>query len=69
MPANGWDAVNTVINVLLVAAKGVAVLSSSSVSLLASLVDSALDLLSTFIILGTSMAMGVKDTRKVREAH
>ena len=59
------DPVNTGINVLLVAAKGIAVLSSSSVSLLASLVDSALDLLSTFIILGTSVAMGVKDPHKV----
>ena len=47
-------------NVLLVAAKAVAVLYSSSISLTASLVDSALDLLSTFIILGTSWAIGAK---------
>jgi divalent metal cation (Fe/Co/Zn/Cd) transporter len=52
--------VNTIVNVLLVAAKAVAVLYSSSISLTASLVDSALDLLSTFIILGTSWAIGVK---------
>jgi divalent metal cation (Fe/Co/Zn/Cd) transporter len=48
------------VNVLLVAAKAVAVLYSSSISLTASLVDSALDLLSTFIILGTSWAIGLK---------
>jgi hypothetical protein len=48
------------VNVLLVAAKVVAVLYSSSISLTASLVDSALDLLSTFIILGTSWAIGLK---------
>ena len=45
---------------LLVAAKGIAVLYSSSISLTASLVDSALDLLSTFIILGTSWAIGMQ---------
>lgn len=55
--------VNTVVNVLLVAAKVVAVLFSSSVSLTASLVDSALDLLSTFIILGTSWAIGAQSDR------
>lgn len=46
-------------NALLVGAKCVAVYYSSSISLVASLVDSALDLLSTFIILGTSWAIGV----------
>ncbi|WWC62941.1 uncharacterized protein I303_105539 [Kwoniella dejecticola CBS 10117] len=55
--------VNTVANVLLVAAKVVAVLYSSSISLTASLVDSALDLLSTMIILGTSWAIGVKSDK------
>lgn len=54
------------VNVLLVAAKAVAVLYSASISLTASLVDSALDLLSTFIILGTSWAIGVQtDKHKV----
>ncbi|WWC71087.1 uncharacterized protein I206_105040 [Kwoniella pini CBS 10737] len=52
--------VNTIVNVLLVAAKIIAVLYSASISLTASLVDSALDLLSTLIILGTSWAIGVK---------
>jgi hypothetical protein len=62
--------VNTIVNILLVAAKAVAVLYSASISLTASLVDSALDLLSTFIILGTSWAIGVQtDKHKVgREA-
>jgi divalent metal cation (Fe/Co/Zn/Cd) transporter len=55
--------VNTVVNVLLVAAKAVAVLYSSSISLTASLVDSVLDLLSTFIILATSWAIGLKTDR------
>ncbi|TYJ53394.1 hypothetical protein B9479_005994 [Cryptococcus floricola] len=50
--------INTIVNVLLVAFKAVAVLYSASISLTASLVDSALDLLSTAIILGTSLAMG-----------
>lgn len=48
------------VNVLLVGGKTAAVLHSSSISLAASLVDSALDLLSTFIILGTSLAIGIK---------
>ncbi len=43
--------------------KGLAVLSSSSISLVASFVDSALDFLSTLIILGTSLAMGRKSER------
>jgi divalent metal cation (Fe/Co/Zn/Cd) transporter len=51
------------VNVLLVLAKVIAVLYSSSISLTASLVDSALDLLSTFIILGTSWAMGIQTDR------
>ncbi|UOH85403.1 hypothetical protein LQV05_002225 [Cryptococcus neoformans] len=52
--------INTMVNVLLVGGKTAAVLHSSSISLAASLVDSALDLLSTFIILGTSLAIGIK---------
>ncbi|WVQ92707.1 hypothetical protein IAS59_006522 [Cryptococcus gattii] len=52
--------INTIVNVLLVGGKATAVLYSSSISLVASLVDSALDLLSTFIILGTSLAIGMK---------
>ncbi|OCF37003.1 hypothetical protein I316_00907 [Kwoniella heveanensis BCC8398] len=55
--------VNTVVNVLLVVAKVIAVLYSSSISLTASLVDSALDLLSTLIILATSWAIGIKTDR------
>lgn len=55
--------VNTIVNFLLVAAKCVAVYYSSSISLVASLVDSALDLLSTFIILGTSWAIGIPTDR------
>ncbi|CAO1627421.1 unnamed protein product [Jaminaea pallidilutea] len=51
---------NLLINVLLLAGKAVAVLSSSSVSLLASLVDSALDLLSTIIIFAASKAATFK---------
>lgn len=56
--------VNTIVNFVLVGAKGVAVWYSSSISLTASLVDSALDLLSTFIILGTTWAIG-----KPSDAH
>ncbi|WVQ96251.1 hypothetical protein IAU59_003355 [Kwoniella sp. CBS 9459] len=55
--------INTVVNVILVVAKVIAVLYSSSISLTASLVDSALDLLSTMIILATSWAIGVKTDR------
>lgn len=47
---------NLLINLLLVVGKVVAVLSSNSVSLLASLVDSALDLLCTVVIFMTSRA-------------
>ncbi|WWD18783.1 hypothetical protein CI109_103238 [Kwoniella shandongensis] len=55
--------VNTIVNIILVAGKTFAVLYSSSISLTASLVDSALDLLSTFIILGTSLAIGIKSDK------
>ncbi|KAL7410980.1 cation efflux family-domain-containing protein [Mrakia frigida] len=55
--------VNILVNVLLVASKGAAVVISNSISLLASLVDSSLDLLSTGIIWGTSLAAEAKDTR------
>ncbi|KAK8858889.1 hypothetical protein IAR55_003120 [Kwoniella newhampshirensis] len=55
--------INTIVNIILVAGKTFAVLHSSSISLTASLVDSALDLLSTFIILGTSWAIGVKSDK------
>jgi divalent metal cation (Fe/Co/Zn/Cd) transporter len=48
------------VNIILVVAKAFAVLYSASISLTASLVDSVLDLLSTFIILGTSWAIGMK---------
>jgi len=62
--------VNTIVNIMLVAAKAVAVLYSASISLTASLVDSALDLLSTFIILGTSWAIGVQtDKHKVSPGY
>jgi Co/Zn/Cd efflux system component len=46
--------INLFINVVLLAAKIVAVLLSNSVSLVASTVDSAMDLLSTIIIAGTA---------------
>lgn len=52
--------INFAINLLLLLGKGGAVLSSSSISLVASFVDSALDFLSTLIILGTSLMMGRK---------
>ncbi|KDN39758.1 hypothetical protein K437DRAFT_258933 [Tilletiaria anomala UBC 951] len=52
--------INLVVNVLLLAGKGIAVLSSNSISLLASLVDSALDLLSTLIIFVTSKAIAYR---------
>jgi divalent metal cation (Fe/Co/Zn/Cd) transporter len=62
--------VNTIVNILLVAAKAVAVIYSASISLTASLVDSVLDLLSTIIILGTSWAIGVQtDKHKVSHCH
>ena len=46
--------VNIIANILLLAAKGFAILSSSSLSLIASLVDSALDLLCTGIVWTTN---------------
>lgn len=52
--------INFAINLLLLLGKGGAVLSSSSISLVASFVDSALDFMSTLIILGTSLLMGRK---------
>ncbi|CAD6579166.1 MAG: hypothetical protein TREMPRED_002417 [Tremellales sp. Tagirdzhanova-0007] len=60
--------VNTAVNVVLVVAKGFAVLNSSSISLTASLVDSALDLLSTFIILGTTWASGLTSDQNMYPA-
>jgi hypothetical protein len=55
--------VNFAINIVLLVSKGLAVLSSTSISLVASFVDSALDFLSTLIILGTSIAMGRQSDR------
>ncbi|MCO5609237.1 hypothetical protein L7F22_063461 [Adiantum nelumboides] len=52
--------INLAVNVLLLAGKVVAVFSSNSVSLIASLVDSALDLLSTVIIFGTTKAVNYR---------
>ncbi|SPO31359.1 related to cation diffusion facilitator 10 [Ustilago trichophora] len=57
--------INLLINILLLAGKGVAVLSSNSVSLIASLVDSALDLLSTIIIFATSKAIAYRSWRTI----
>ncbi|CBY00964.1 similar to cation diffusion facilitator [Plenodomus lingam JN3] len=50
--------INVVVNIFLLAAKGVAALFSSSLSLIASLVDSALDLLCTVIIWVTNRLVG-----------
>ncbi|KAF2854338.1 hypothetical protein T440DRAFT_486910 [Plenodomus tracheiphilus IPT5] len=50
--------INVIVNILLLAAKGVAALWSSSLSLIASLVDSALDLLCTIIIWVTNRLVG-----------
>ena len=55
--------INLAINVLLLAGKGIAVISSNSVSLIASFVDSALDLLSTIIIFATSKAIAYRSWR------
>lgn len=57
--------INLIVNILLLAGKGVAVLSSNSVSLIASLVDSALDLLSTIIIFATSKAIAYRSWRTI----
>ncbi|KAK7021204.1 cation diffusion facilitator [Favolaschia claudopus] len=53
--------VNILVNILLLGSKGAAVLASSSVSLLASFVDSALDFLSTLIIWGADFAAKRED--------
>ena len=50
--------INVIVNVLLLIAKGVAALWSNSLSLIASLVDSALDLLCTIIIWTTNKLVG-----------
>ncbi|KAF1994219.1 hypothetical protein P154DRAFT_448164 [Amniculicola lignicola CBS 123094] len=52
--------VNVVVNIILLAAKGFAALSTSSLSLIASLVDSALDLLCTLIIRTTNRLVAWK---------
>ena len=52
--------INLAINVLLLGGKGFAVLSSNSISLIASFVDSVLDLLSTLIIFGASKAIAYR---------
>lgn len=57
--------INLLINILLLAGKGVAVLSSNSVSLIASFVDSALDLLSTIIIFATSKAIAYRSWKTI----
>ncbi|CAK5284373.1 unnamed protein product [Mycena citricolor] len=53
--------VNIIVNILLLALKGAAVALSSSVSLLASFVDSALDFLSTLIIWAADVAAKRED--------
>ncbi|KAJ7242856.1 hypothetical protein B0H12DRAFT_840404 [Mycena haematopus] len=53
--------VNILVNILLLGSKGAAVLLSNSMSLLASFVDSALDLLSTAIIWGADLAAKRED--------
>ncbi|KAF2659048.1 hypothetical protein K491DRAFT_226519 [Lophiostoma macrostomum CBS 122681] len=55
--------INVIVNILLLAAKGVAAIWSSSLSLIASLVDSALDLLCTIIIWTTNKLVGWRLTR------
>lgn len=57
------SSVNILINIVLLASKGGAVLLSKSISLIASFVDSALDLLSTAIIYFTAVAAGAKETK------
>ncbi|KAF2678946.1 hypothetical protein K458DRAFT_347513 [Lentithecium fluviatile CBS 122367] len=52
--------INVIVNILLLAAKGVAAIWSNSLSLIASLVDSALDLLCTLIIWTTNRLVGWK---------
>ncbi|KAJ7725363.1 hypothetical protein B0H16DRAFT_1736210 [Mycena metata] len=53
--------VNILVNILLLSSKGAAVWVSSSISLLASFVDSALDFLSTLIIWGADFAAKRED--------
>ncbi|KAF2012842.1 hypothetical protein BU24DRAFT_435193 [Aaosphaeria arxii CBS 175.79] len=55
--------INVIVNILLLAAKGIAAIYSSSLSLIASLVDSALDLLCTLIIWSTNKLVGWRLTR------
>ena len=55
--------VNFGVNIILLLAKGLAVLSSSSVSLVASFVDAFLDFISTLIIFVSNVAMGHKGDR------
>jgi cation diffusion facilitator family transporter len=55
--------INVTVNILLLAAKGVAALWSNSLSLIASLVDSALDLLCTIIIWTTNRIVGWRLTK------
>ena len=52
--------INVVVNILLLAAKAIAAIWSNSLSLIASLVDSALDLLCTLIIWTTNRLVGWK---------
>ncbi|KAF1972236.1 hypothetical protein BU23DRAFT_164488 [Bimuria novae-zelandiae CBS 107.79] len=52
--------INVIVNIVLLAAKGVAAIWSNSLSLIASLVDSALDLLCTLIIWSTNRLVGWK---------
>jgi len=52
--------INVLVNILLLAAKGIAAIWSDSLSLIASLVDSALDLLCTLIIWSTNKLVGWK---------
>ncbi|KAL9593480.1 MAG: hypothetical protein Q9219_007533 [cf. Caloplaca sp. 3 TL-2023] len=58
--------INVIANIILLAAKGVAAMFSSSLSLIASLVDSALDLLCTVIVWTTNKLVGwrIKRLRK-----
>lgn len=58
--------INVIANIILLAAKGVATMYSSSLSLIASLVDSALDLLCTLIVWTTNKLVGwrIKRLRK-----
>ncbi|CAD6980921.1 unnamed protein product [Tilletia controversa] len=57
--------INLAINIVLIAGKGLAVVTSNSVSLIASFVDSVLDLLSTVIIFITSKAIAYRSSHTV----